>query len=432
MTWLRGRVLHCLAEPGSGNQAVEYFEDAVMQIDAGRIAELLPTREAASKGLDPLLCKPVTGLIVPGFIDTHVHAPQLDIIGSYGEQLLAWLERYTFPAEERFADPELAEAGMNRFLDAMLLHGTTSAMVFSTSHEAATNLLFAAARQRSLCLIAGKVLMDRNAPESLLDTADSGTAASRRLIRRWHGSGRLRYAVSPRFAITSTAAQLAAAGGLVRELEGVYLQTHLAEHPGEIAEVSNLFPDAAHYLDTYDAHGLCTERSVFAHCVHLTDEEQQRLADSGARVCLCPSSNMFLGSGLYDWASLADHGIPLALGSDVGAGTSLSMLRILADAYRVCQLQGMSLAPFEALHAITLGNARALHLDDSLGNLAPGKDADFVVLDAAGNPHLEKRLKGVRSIEEEWFVYMTMGDERLVAETWVAGKPACRGGEVLA
>ncbi|MFV8816319.1 guanine deaminase [Haliea sp. E17] len=418
---LRGRILRCADTPGAGG--VEYFEDAVLSFADGRVTALLPTAEARAGGMDVEALEHLgERLIVPGFIDTHVHAPQLGIIGSYGEQLMAWLERYTFPAESRFADEDFAAAAMAEFLDELLRHGTTSALVFSTSHEAATNLLFTAARERGMRLVAGKVLMDRNAPAALLDTALGGEAASQRLIRRWHGTGRLAYAVTPRFSITSTEDQLAAAGRLLRDHPGVYLQTHLAENPGEIAAVGELFPDALHYLDTYDRHGLCGERSFFAHCVHLQEAERERLAATGSRVSLCPSSNMFLGSGLYDWAQLQRDGVCISLGSDVGAGTSLSMLRTLGDAYRVCQLQGMSLSPMDGFYALTLGNARALGLEGQVGSLGVGSEADFLVLDSAGDPKVRQRMRDVNSIEEEWFVYMMLGDERLVAQTWIAGR----------
>ncbi len=418
---LRGRVLHCTDTPAAGG--VEYLEDAVLCFDAGRITALLATEQARAQGMDVDAIRHLgAALIVPGFIDTHVHAPQLDIIGSYGEQLMTWLERYTFPAEARFADEGYAAQAMAEFLDELLAAGTTSALVFSTSHEAATDVLFAAARQRQMRLVAGKVLMDRNAPAALLDSPAEGEAASRRLIERWHGTDRLAYAVTPRFSITSSDAQLSTAGRLLREYPGVYLQTHLAENLGEIAAVGELFPDAAHYLDTYDRHGLCGERSFFAHCVHLQEAERRRLAETGSRISLCPGSNMFLGSGLFDWAQLRADGIAISLGSDVGAGTSLSMLRTLGDAYRVCQLQGMSLSPMEGFYAVTLGNARAMGLEGRIGSLAVGNEADFLVLDTAVDARVQRRAKDITSIEEEWFVYMMLGDERLVAQTWVAGR----------
>jgi guanine deaminase len=304
-------------------------------------------------------------------------------------------------------------------------------MVYATSHHHATDALFAAAEARGLCLIAGKVLMDRNAPEALRDSAEGGIAESRELIERWHGRERLAYAVTPRFSITSSPAQLAGAGQLLRDHPGVYLQTHLAENSREVAAVRELFPEAAHYLDTYDAHGLCTAHSVFAHCLHLEAGEIRRLAETGALVAFCPSSNLFLGSGLFNWQAFAAAGVPVTVASDVGAGTDLSMLGTLADAYKVCQLGGQSLPPLEAFHAITLGNARALGLEARIGTLAPGSDADFLRLNPREIPLLAGRVAACRDIAEEWFAYQILGDDRLVRETWVAGRCRKRDGRLV-
>lgn len=422
----RGRVLHCLDSPQAGG--VQYLEDGVLGIDGGRIDFLLSAGEAQGQGLDLALCRPLGArLIVPGFIDLHVHAQQIDVVASYGEGLLEWLESYTFPAECRARDEAHAAEVAEAFLDEMLRHGTTSALVFSTSDERATALLFEAAMRRRLRLITGKVLMDRHAPAALLDGPDLGIPASRRLIEAWHGRERLHYAVTPRFAPTSSPAQLRAAGELLREYPGLYLQTHLAENRDEIAWVQALFPGSENYLEVYASHDLCTERSIFAHCVHLLPAEVRRLRDCNGKIAFCPSSNLFLGSGLFDWPGLHAAGMEIGLGSDIGAGTSLSMLKTLADAYRVCRLRGGAYPPLQAFHDITLGNARALQLGDKIGNLAPGSEADFLVLDPAGIPLLQRRLKDVKDIAEEWFLYMMLGDERLVSETWVAGaraKPA--------
>ncbi len=427
----RGRFLHCLPE-AAGGYRVEYLEDGVLVVEGTQIAALEAAAAAEAQGLELSTCTDLGGdLVVPGFVDTHVHAPQLDVIGSHGEQLLEWLERYTFPAEARFADEAFARVAMADFLDALLCQGTTSAMVYATSHHHATDALFAAAEARGLCLIAGKVLMDRNAPEALRDSAEGGINESRALIERWHGRERLAYAVTPRFSITSSPAQLAGAGQLLRDHPGVYLQTHLAENPREVAAVRELFPEAAHYLDTYDAHGLCTAHSVFAHCLHLEAGEIRRLAETGAAVAFCPSSNLFLGSGLFNWQAFAAAGVPVTIASDVGAGTDLSMLGTLADAYKVCQLGGHPLPPLEAFHAITLGNARALGLEARIGSLAPGSDADFLRLNPRDIPLLPGRVAACRDIAEEWFAYQILGDDRLVRETWVAGRCRKRDGRLV-
>jgi guanine deaminase len=419
---LRGRFLHCLPGAGPQDYRLEYLEDGVMAVAQGRIEALLPAAEAAARGMDLTRCRDLGGdLVVPGFVDTHVHAPQLDVIGSHGEQLLEWLERYTFPAEARFADESFARVAMADFLDALLCQGTTSAVVYATSHLHAAEALFAAAAERKLCLIGGKVLMDRNAPEALRDGTTTGVVDSRTLIERWHRVDRLSYAVTPRFSLTSTPEQLAGAGMLLKEYPGVYLQTHLAENPAEVDAVRRLFPDSPHYLDTYDRYGLCTEHSIFAHCLHLEADEIRRLAATGAAVAFCPSSNLFLGSGLFNWQAFDLAGVPVTIGSDVGAGTDLSLLGTLTDAYKVCQLAGQSLDPMRAFYTITLGNARALGLEHRIGNLSPGTDADFLRLSPGAIPLLPGRVAACRDIGEEWFACMILGDDRLVRETWIAG-----------
>jgi guanine deaminase len=271
-------------------------------------------------------------------------------------------------------------------------------------------------------MIAGKVLMDRNAPEQLCDTAASGYDESRTLIERWHGKGRLHYAVTPRFAATSTPEQLDLAARLLREYPDLYLHTHLSENHAEIEWVKALFPERSGYLDVYDHHGLLGERSVFAHGIHLCDAECRRLGESGSAVAFCPTSNLFLGSGLFDLAKLDDHGVRVGLGTDIGAGTSFSQLQTLNEAYKVLQLQGQKLDPFRALYLATLGGARALYLDRHIGNLLPGKDADFVVLDLKATPLLEHRLARAGSLAETLFALMILGDDRVVRETFAAGQ----------
>lgn len=416
-------MLHCEDLPGSAVDSVQYLEDGVLIVENGRILALVPADQAFAQGVQPEQCRELgRKLVVPGFIDTHVHAYQFDVIGSYGEQLLEWLERYTFPSEMRMADPALAAEAANFFIEQLLANGTTSALVFSTVHQQATEALFQRAAELDLCMITGKTLMDRNAPEALLDDPDRAWRESLQLIERWHNEGRLRYAVTPRFAITSTPAQLAVAGLLVQRFPDLYVQTHLSENRAEIAFVKELFPDCRDYLDVYDSYGLCTERAVFAHCVHLEEREMERLREAGAVISSCPSSNMFLGSGLFEWQRMQKAGLKLSLGTDVGAGTSASMLATLGDLYKVAQLRAQVFKPLEAFHAITLGNARALQLQDRIGNLAPGTDADFVILDPDADPLIARRVAASQNISDEWFVYMTLGGSNVVSETWVAGQ----------
>ena len=423
---IRGSLLSFSAPPGERpGRAVEYVEDGVLVMRGEHIESVLPATEFAARGGSLDRCEDLRPcLVLPGFIDAHVHFPQVDIVASHGAQLLDWLATRAFPAEAAFASPDLAAERAERFLDLLFENGTTSALVFTTVHPVATEALFRAAGARRMRLIAGKVLMDRNAPPELLDTGD-GAAASAALIERWHGAGRLAYAVTPRFAITSTRGQLRAAGELLARYPGVYLHTHLSENAAEIEATRELFPEADDYVDVYRRFGLVGERSVFAHGIHLSDREREVLAARHARVVFCPSSNLFLGSGLLDLAGLARHGVAHAVGSDVGGGPSLSMLKTLADGYRVSQLLGRSWHPLDAVHDATLGNARALGLD-ILGRLAPGFEADVVVLANAANAPLRRRLAQARTLAERLFAYMMLGDERDVARTYVAGRPAYR------
>jgi len=420
----RAALLHCLADPREvGIEAShEYFEDGLLVVEDGKVvrnghaADLLSTLPAGTEVIEYK-----DALITPGFIDTHIHYPQTGMIASYGEQLLDWLDTYTFPTERAFADKTHAGEVAQVFLRELLRNGTTTALVFGSVHKESVDAFFEQAHKLDLRMIAGKVLMDRNAPDYLTDTAESGYADSKELIERWHGKGRLHYAVTPRFAPTSTPEQLALAGKLFQEYPDLYMHTHLSENRKEIEWVRELFPERKGYLDVYDHHGLIGARSVFAHGVHLCDDECQRLGETGSAVAFCPTSNLFLGSGLFDLEKVEGFGVRVGLGTDVGAGTSFSQLQSLNEAYKVMQLQGKKLDPFKSLYLATLGGARALYLDDRIGSLQPGKDADFVVLDYKATPLIEYRLSQARSLEERLFALMILGDDRAVKETYAAG-----------
>ena len=360
-------------------------------------------------------------LLMPGFIDTHVHSPQVDVIASWGTELLDWLNTYTFPAEARHADPAFARAAAALFVDALLAHGSTAAVVFPTVHVASTEALFDAAQARGMRLVAGKVLMDRHAPDDLRDDVVQARRDCDALIERWHGRGRLAYAVTPRFAATSSEAQLAMAGQLLADHAGLYLQTHVAENRAEVAWIAELFPTARSYLDVYARHGLLTERAVLAHGIWLDDVDRQALHDSGAQIAFCPSSNLFLGSGLFGWAQAAAAGVAVSLASDVGGGTSLSMLRTMADGYKVQAMAGQRLTAWALLHAATRGAATALRLGDEIGTLTSGAMADLCLWDVAVGPVAQRRDGLARGLHERLFAWVTLGDERNLAESWVAG-----------
>jgi guanine deaminase len=417
---IRGDLLDFSAEPAWGetaSAAVRFRPDHWLLADAGRIVAV----QADAPGEGWLRIDQSGRLILPGFIDTHVHSPQLDVIASYGTELLDWLETYTFPAERRYADPAEAESGAARFLDALLAHGTTAAVVFPTVHKVACDRLFAAAQQRGMRLVAGKVLMDRHAPDGLRDDVEQAERDCRDLIARWHGRDRLAYAVTVRFAPTSTPEQLAMAGRLCAGDPSLYMQTHVAENRAEVRWVHELFPHARSYLDVYARAGLLHARSVLAHGIWLDDADRAALRASGAQIAHSPSSNLFLGSGLFDWRAAEAAGAAVSLASDVGGGTSLSMLRTVADAYKVQAMAGERLTAWKALHAATRGAAHALGLDHEIGSFEAGRCADLCVWDWACGPVAERRLEVARGLHEKVFAWLTLGDERNLRRTWVNG-----------
>ncbi|NMG54603.1 guanine deaminase [Aromatoleum aromaticum] len=425
---IRGEIVHFLGDPADlGADALAHFPDGLLIVRDGLVAELGPAadllrRLPAGTSVDDYRGK----LVLPGFIDTHIHYAQTDIVASYGEQVLAWLEKYTYPTERRFADPAHAAAVAEFFCDELLRNGTTTAMAFATVHPASVDALFAAARKRHMRMIAGKVLMDRNCPDFLRDPADGGDAESKALIERWHGRDRLLYAVTPRFAPTSTPAQMALAGRLFADHPGVYLQSHLAENEREVAWVARLYPEARSYLDVYERYGQLGARSVFAHCVWIDDTDRARMATTGAAISFCPTSNLFLGSGLFDLDRAHAAGVRVGLGTDVGGGTSFSMLQTLNEAYKVQQLRGQRLPVERGFYLATRGGARSLYLDDRIGSFDTGREADLVVLDPAATPLLARRTAVATTLSERLFALMLLGDDRAVAATWVMGEPAWR------
>jgi guanine deaminase len=422
---IRGRLLTFLREPqGAGDaQSYNYLHDGVVLVRDGRIAVLGPAAELMGRfpaGI-PVDHHP-DALVMPGFIDPHIHFPQTQVIASYGAQLLEWLEKYTFVEEQKFADPAHAARNAKFFLDELARNGTTTACAYCTAHPGSAEALFTAAHKRNAGMIAGNAVMNRSAPPGLLAPAATAIAESRDLIARWHGTGRQRYAVTPRFAITSTEDQLAALGLLLKEFPTVLMQTHLDENVDEIATIKRLFPNDPSYTAVYARFGLLGPRSLMGHCIHLTDDEVALLRDTRSVAVFCPTSNLFIGSGLFDYQRLKTAGVRIALATDVGGGTSYSMLRTAAEAYKVMQLQGQNLPALAAFDLMTRGNATALGLDGEIGTIAPGAFADLVVLDARSTPAMAHRMEVVRDLEEELFVLMTLGDDRAVRQTYIAGE----------
>ncbi len=420
----RGTLLHCVAAPPDDDpwSAIETVPDGLLVVEDGRIAgrgsweALAPTLDPAVEIVDYRGC-----LLSPGFIDSHVHYVQTDIIASFGSQLLDWLERFTFPAEQAFADPAVAADTAAFFLRELWRNGTTTAVVFGSVHKGSVDALFSAALEAGMRLVAGKVMMDRHCPEALADTPATGYEDSAALIEAWHGRGRLAYAVTPRFAATSSPEQLARAAGLLQEYDGLYMQTHVAENRAEVAWIAELFPEARSYLDVYERAGLLNERAVLAHCIYLDDDDRHLMAERGSAASFCPTSNLFLGSGLFDIPAADSAGMAFALGSDVGGGTSFSMLATQQAAYGIAQLGGYALHPARAWYLATLGGARALRLDHAVGNFETGKDADFIVLDPAATPLLARRCAAAGDAMERLFAMIILGDDRAVRATYVAG-----------
>jgi guanine deaminase len=420
---LRADLLDFSATPGwdtLADPAVRWRPDHWLLIDAdGRIEAV----EAQPPGPDWRRIEHPGRLLLPGFVDGHLHSPQLDVLASHGTELLDWLERYTFPAETAWADPQVAEAGTERFVDALLAHGTTTAVVFPTVHAHSADALFAAAAARDMRMIGGKVLMDRHAPDGLRDaSAAVSIAQTETLIRRWHGHARNAYAVTVRFAPCSTPEQLQGAGALCRRDPSLYMHTHLAENRAELRWVAELFPDARSYLEVYAREGLVHRRSVLAHGIWLDDTDRALLAEAGASIAFCPSSNLFLGSGLLDWPELRRAGVAVVPASDVGGGTSLSMLRNLAEGYKVQALRGHRPSAWTLLHAATRGAAEALQLEGEIGSLEPGRMADFTVWDWHLGPVDAHRQSLARELHERAFAWLVLGDERHLVQTWVAGR----------
>jgi guanine deaminase len=425
---IRGPVLTYTGDPFKNGleHTMVHESDAIVAMADGKIthfgpadrirSQLPPGTEVKNYGKD--------ALISAGFIDSHVHFPQTPMIAAYGEQLLDWLNKYTFPTEQKYADKEFARSVAKVFLRENLRNGITCGCVYCTVYPQSVDALFEEAEKLGMRLAAGKVMMDRNAPEKLLDTPKTGYDDSKALIKKWHNRGRLLYAITPRFAPTSTREQLEATGSLCKEHPECYMQTHVSENKGEVAWVKELFPERKGYLDVYDHYSLCRPRAVFGHGIHLTDHEMQVMHRTGSAIAHCPTSNFFLGSGFFNIhrAMQKERPVRVGLGTDLGAGTSFSILATLNEAYKAAQLNNYALSAGHAYYVATRGTAHAMYLEDKIGSIAPGMEADIVVLDMKSTPIIEYRMQFAQDFAEALFIQMTLGDDRAVQATYVAGE----------
>ena len=419
----RASILHFTGDPAFDANAHEWHEDGLLLIENGLVRDVGNYDQIKSRMSAGTTVHDYSGkLIIPGFIDTHVHYPQTDMIASPAPGLLPWLETFTFPTERAFADPLHAADVARFFVDELLRCGTTTAMVFCTVHRESVDAFFNESEARNLRMVAGKVLMDRNCPDFLRDSPESGARDTEALIRKWHHRGRQMYAITPRFAPTSSEEQMEIAGALARKYPDTFLQTHAAENGDEVAWVRSLFPHARSYMDVYDHFGMLRPRSMFAHCIWLDDADRARMAQAGAAIAVCPTSNLFLGSGLFSFEKADALRVPLSLATDVGGGTSFSMLQTMNEAYKVARMAGTYLQALRMFYLATLGAARSMHLEGTIGNFSGGAEADFIVLDPKATPLLARRSERADSMEELLFAIAMLGDDRTVEATFANGR----------
>jgi guanine deaminase len=433
-TLIRGRLLSFRRAPehAGDRESYLYEEDGALLVRDGKIAAAGTYADVKPKaGADATEIDHRPHLILPGLIDCHVHFPQMQVIASYAANLLEWLNTYTFPEECRFVECAHAERIATQFFDEFLRQGTTTAVAYCSVHKASADAFFAESLRRGTLMIGGKVMMDRNAPQGLLDTPQLGYDETRAVIEQWHGKGRNHVAITPRFAITSTPEQMAMTQKLAEEFPDLHIQTHLSENHDEIRYTCELYPEATDYTDIYARYGLLRKKALFGHAIHLSDREADAMAESGAVAVHCPTSNLFLGSGLFPLKAIQrrEKPVTVAVATDIGGGSSYSMFKTMDEAYKIQQLLGERLNPLESFYHMTMGNAVALDLADRIGTLDEGTDADIVVLNAAATPAMRLRMETVTSLSEELFLLQTLGDDRAVVETYVAGKASKPGAE---
>ena len=426
---IRGRVLSFNRAPESAEDinSYKYIENGALLIKNGKISSVSDFTKINSNDIKNItIYDHRPNLVVPGFIDTHLHFSQVQLIGSYAANLLEWLNKYTFIEEQKYKDPSHGKRMAKLFFDELINHGTTTAAVFCSVHPDSVEVFFTESHKRNMLMIGGKVMMDRNAPKELLDTPQLSYDDTKNLINKWHGVGRQNYAISPRFAITSSSEQMKMVEALINEHPECYIQTHLSENKDEITMAKKLYPKCSDYTAIYEQYNLLGSKSLFGHCVHLSERESNILGESNSVAVFCPTSNLFLGSGLFDLQNLQNKKIPVrvATATDIGGGTSYSMLKTMDEAYKILQLQGQRLSPIQSFYQITLGNACALSLQEKIGSLVAGNDADITILNAKATTAMQLRMETVSELAEELFILQTMGDDRSIAQVYIKGIPS--------
>ena len=424
---IRGRTLTFNRKPNSINdeESYNYIEDGAILIQDGTIKKIGSFKDIKKHSpKDIKIYDHTQQLLIPGFVDAHLHFPQIQLVGSYAANLLEWLKNYTFTEEQKFKNFSHCQNIAKKFFDTLISHGTTTAATFCTVHIESVEAFFEESHKRNMLMIGGKVMMDRNAPPKLLDTPQSSYDDTKTLINKWHGVGRQLYAISPRFAITSSPQQLEMSQSLVKEFPDCYLQTHLSENKEEIELAKKLYPDFKDYTGIYEHYNLLGPNSLFGHCIHLSSREISIISETKSSTVFCPTSNLFLGSGLFDFQRLSKQSVKIATGTDIGGGTNYSMLKTMDEAYKILQLQNQQLSPLESFYQITLGNAHALSLENRIGTLAIGSDADIIILDSRATSIMKIRMETVKNLIEELFVLQTMGDDRSVVQVYINGKPS--------
>lgn len=430
---IKGRVFYFIDDPYlvGDEKAYRFIENGAIIIENGKIKDIGNADKILAGFQEDIEKYDNHHIIMPGFIDTHIHFPQTQMIGAYGKQLLDWLNNYTFKVEQQFENKEYANKIAKVFFKELIKNGVTTAMAYCSVHPQSVDAYFEEAQRYGMRMIGGKVFMSRNAPKKLLKSPEQSFKESEILIKKWHNTQRNHYAITPRFAITCCEEELELVSTLMKKYDDIYMQTHLSENRDEIDFTMSLFPARKDYTDVYDYYGLLGKRSVFGHSIYLSPREIKRVADTNSVIAHCPTSNEFLGSGFLDIELLKSQEKPIriGIGSDVGAGTSFSPLQTLNEAYKIAQLQGQSLSCIKGFYLLTLGNAKALMLEDKIGSFAPNSEADIVVLTNKSTPLMKFRQSYSKDILEELFVQMTIGDDRSIKATYSNGNKIYKDGK---